>query len=790
MAGRWGDAAPVRLFRRAIEIGIEPAFRAELGLSTKTFSNEWKAAIRASQTPAALGRSNPSEAGEPLLTRDRASARVNVSPALTPDGTRLAFLSSRGVVALELWLADTRTGRITERLVSAASDPHFDALRFIDSAGAWSPDGRKLAFIVIAKGGNRLAILDADSGRIERRIEVSGAGALSHPAWSPDGRTIALSGTEKGVSDLYLYDLDSGRGRRVTDDRFADLQPAWSPDGRTIAFVSDRGPRTDLERLVYGPVGIFLLDVPSGAVRPLPTFSRGRQINPQFTPDGREIFFVADPDGVSDVFRVSVDGGTISRVTRVATGVSGITDLAPALSVARVTGDVAFSVVNGGAFEIRKIAAERARTTALPETTSLEGPRRAAILPPATTRTEAAVSDVALTLTEPASPPDPGRSRSRDRYRPSLGLALVGPGTVGIGADRFGYGLGGAISAYFTDLLGEHQVGVALQGGGQSGQSFGETFGGQVVYLNQARRLHWGGGYSHVPYQSAEIFVTPQTVRVGDQLVSADVVEQFIQTVTADQAALFTRYPLSKTRRFEATAAYTRYGFDLRVERFLVVGGVLEDEEVEDLPAPSSLNLYEGSVAYVGDNSFFGFVSPIRGGRMRLEVGSSFGSLDYRTALIDLRRYSESERIFPLYVGQQTLVRGYGVGDFDAEDCTSGGDSEGCPEFDRLVGSRIGVANLELRFPLLGTEDFGLLRAPGFPAELVAFADAGVAWSKGDSPALRFQRDTIERVPVISAGVAARVLIGGFLPLQVYYAVPFQRPRDRGAWGFLIAPGW
>lgn len=811
VAGRWGDAAPVRLFRRAIEIGLEPAFRSELGLTTEAFSNQWKEAIRSGQAPAALGRSNPSEAGEPLLTRDRASARVNVSPALTPDGSRVAFLSTRGVVALELWLADTRTGRVIERLVSAASDPHFDALRFIDSAGAWSPDGHKLAFVVVAKGGNRLAILDADSGRIERRLEVPGAGALSNPAWSPDGRTIAVSGTEKGVSDIYLYDLDSGRSRRLTDDLYADLQPAWSPDGRTIAFVSDRGPRTDLDRLVYGPVGIFLLDVASRAVRPLATFSRGRQINPQFSPDGREIFFVADPDGVSDVFRVSVDGGSVSRVTRVATGVSGITDLAPALSVARATGDVAFSVVNGGAFEIRKIAADRARTAALPETTSLEGPRRAAILPPANARTETGKSDVALTLTEPASSPDPRRLRARERYRPSLGLAMIGPATVGIGADRFGYGLGGAISAYFTDLLGEHQVGVALQGGAQSGQSFGETFGGQVVYLNQTRRLHWGAGYAHVPYQSAEIFVTPQQVRVGDQIVNADVVEQFIQTVTADQAAVFTRYPLSQTRRFEATAAYTRYGFDLRVERLLIVGGIVEDEEVEDLPAPSSLNLYEGSVAYVGDNSFFGFVSPIRGGRMRLEVGSSFGTLDYQTALVDLRRYffarpltfavrglhygrygadAESDRIFPLYVGQQTLVRGYGVGDFDAEDCTTAGGSEGCPEFDRLVGSRIGVANLELRFPLLGTEDFGLLRAPAFPAELVAFADAGVAWSKGNSPTLRFERDTIERVPVVSAGVAARVLIGGFLPIQIYYAVPFQRPRDKGAWGFLIAPGW
>lgn len=808
VAGRWGDSTAITLFRAAMRGGVEPAFKSVLGLSTKEFSTEWKEAIRSGQGPIAGRRANPAESGEPLLTREGASARINLAPALSPDGSRVAFLSTRGVFDIELWLADARTGKVLRRLVSESTDPHFDALRFIDSAGAWSPDGRKLAFVVFARGGNQLAVLDVDSRDVERRITVPGTGALSNPAWSPDGRTIAISGTVNGMSDLYLYDLESGGTRRLTDDLHADLQPAWSPDGRTIAFVSDRGPTTDFVQLRYGPPGIFLMDVASREIRPLPTFSRGRQINPQFSPDGTEVFFIADPDGVSDVFRVPVSGGAPpSRVTRVATAVSGITDLSPALSVARGTGDVAFSVLNGGAYEIRRIPADRARSAALPELEPPDAPRLAAMLPPAVPRVETATPDVALTISEPASLPESLRAAPRERYRPRLGLAFVGPATVGVGSDRIGYGLGGAISAYFTDLLGEHQVAVAVQGGAQSGQTFGNTFGGQLVYLNQAKRFQWGAGIAHVPYQSAATFVTREPGEPGDQFV----VEQLIETVTSDQVALFSQYPLSQTRRFEATATYTRYGFDLQVERFLVVGGVVEGHEIEELAAPPSLNLYEGAVAYVGDNSSFGFISPVRGGRMRIEAGTSVGTLQYQTALVDLRRYffarpvtfavrglhygrygadAESDRLFPLYVGQQTLVRGYGVGDFEGDECTSVGQSSACPEFDRLVGSRLGVANVEVRVPLLGTEDFGLLRAPFFPTELVGFADAGVAWSKGASPTFRFDRDTIERVPVVSAGVAARVLIAGFLPIQVYYAVPFQRPRQSGVWGFLIAPGW
>ena len=805
IAGRWGDSRAISLFRSAIRGGVEPAFQSVLGLSTKEFSRQWKDAIRSSQGPIAERRSNVADWGEALLTRETASARVNLAPALSPDGSRIAYLSTRGVFALELWLADARTGKVLDKLVSEATDPHFDALRFIDSSGAWSPDGRKLAFVVFARGGNQLAILDVDSRKIEKRVRVPETGALSNPAWSPDGRTIAISGTVKGVSDLYLYDVASGSTRRLTDDLYADLEPVWSPDGRTIAFVSDRGAATDFSRLTYGPTGIFLLDVATAVVRPLPTFAHGRQINPQFSPDGAEIYFIADPDGISDVFRVPVAGGTPFRVTRVATAVTGITDLSPALSVARGSGDMAISILNGGAWEIRRIPAERARAAALPDPDPVDGTRLAAMLPPAAAaREDASRPDVTLTVSEPAPAPESLRGATHERYRPGLGLAFIGPASVGVGSDRIGYGVGGAISAYFTDLLGEHQVAVGIQGGAQSGQSFGNTFGGQLIYLNQAKRFQWGAGLAHIPYQSAATFVSTDPG-------GGTVVEQFVETITTDQVSLFSQFPLSRTRRFEGTVAYTRYGFDLQVERFLVTGNFVEEQGIEDLPAPPSLSLYEGSVAYVGDNSTFGFISPVRGGRMRIEAGTTTGDLEYQTALLDFRRYffarpvtfafralhygrygtdAESDRLFPLYVGQQTLVRGYGVGDFDADECTPVEDSDACPEYDRLLGSRVGVANVEVRFPLLGTEDFGLIRAPFFPTELVGFADAGVAWSKGQTPDLRFETDTIDRVPVVSAGVGVRVLVAGFLPIQVYYAVPFQRPRQSGVWGFLIAPGW
>src|SRR5690606_17912276 len=124
-------------------------------------------------------------------------------------------------------------------------------------------------------------------------------------------------------------------------------------------------------------------------------------------------------------------------------------------------------------------------------------------------------------------------------------------------------------------------------------------------------------------------------------------------------------------------------------------------------------------------------------------------------------------------------------------DGTSGTvDDNPCPEFDRLLGSRIGVANFELRIPLLGVSEFGLIEFPYAPLEIAPFFDAGVAWSSGEDPSFEFSRRTPERVPVFSTGVSARVNLLGFMVLEAYYAYPFQRPDQGWHWGFVMSPGW
>ena len=808
VGGRWGDLATTRLFTRATQVGPQAAMEEILGVDEEQLSKDWQAAIREAYGPVIERRQTPRTAGTRLLPREERANEDYISPVLSPDGSQVAFLSTRNLFGFDLFLADARTGEIQGKLFSADSNPHFDSLRFLDSAGAWSPDGTKFAFVVAARGDNEIAILDVRSRRIDRRIGMEDVGAIRNPAWSPDGRSIVVSASAGGLSDLYLIDVASGSSRKLTDDFWAELQPDWSPDGRSIAFVTDRIAGASPGELRWNAMGIWLLDVASGQMRELVQSPQGAEYNPRFGPGGRDLYFLSNRAGVSDLYRLDVASGTTYKVTNLTTGVSGITQLSPALTVSPADGRVMFSVFHDADYQIHALAPEAARGEAVAAAPDEAVEARAALLPPTQPANRSVVSTYLGQTAVPAAPgPEAGAQPEVAEYRPKLQLDFLGP-SAGIGVSSYGTSFGGEITAFFGDMLGQREVGLAIYGG--SGAI--DEFGGEGYYLNQSRRVQWGVSGGHVPYISAFTTVSSGTVDIDGEQVPATVVQQIRQTVTQDQVSLISRYPLSRTRRFEASVGAAHLGYENELREVVFVGNQEFDRNERDLQSPESLQFYQASFAYVGDNSYFGFTSPARGWRYRFEVEPTFGDLEFQSVTADYRRYffarpvtfavrglhfgrygsdGENDRLTPLYLGRPTLVRGSEIGDIDLSECTQvPGQDNACPEFDRLVGSRIGVLNLELRFPLFGVEGYGLFEVPFLPTELSAFVDAGAAWTKDSTPDVRFDRETIDRVPVVSAGVSARVLLGGFAVLEFYYARPFQRPDEDWVTGFTISPGW
>ncbi len=804
IGGRWGDATVGQVYKTSLQKGWDGALTQHLGMGSDSLSAAWLKSIRETYLPLMQGRAKPNEAGQIVLGQNRESGDMNVSPAISPDGTRLAFLARRNIFTIDLFIADSRTGEVVKQLTGPNIDPHFDALSFIQSSGTWSPDGRKLAYVVFADGDNELAIFDVESGDIERKIKPADLGAIVDPAWSPDGRSIVFSGMKGGVADLYALTLESGAVARLTNDRYAELQPAWSPDGRSIVFATDRGDDTNLETLEFGRMRIALLDVASRQVRLLPGFDGVRHINPQFAPNGQDLFFVAEREGFSDVYRMNLASGAVRQVTRLATGVSGITRLSPALTVARSTGRMLFSVFTDAGYNI--VGRDANETAGTPVATLAAGADGAGVLPPADALGTSVVQQY-LADANTGLPPAATRY-SVKAYNSSLSLDYLGAPFVGVAVGGFGQtGLSGAVAAYFGDMLGDKTIGAVVAAQGEL-----KDVGGVAFYLNAGRRWQYLLGASHVPYTVgfAEVFDT--TVSAGGSgTIPARLFRTNLQRTFIDAGTLTVQYPLSQTRRFEVGGAYTFVSYDMEVqEAFLLPNGEVVERR-RDAPAPSGIDYGKASVAFVGDYSYFAFNSPAAGGRYRFEYAPIFGGLNLHTFLADYRRYflkrpftfamrgmyygrfgkdAESNLLAPLYVGEEYFVRGYSFESFDVTECTGPRNSNACPEFDRLVGSRIGVANFELRIPLLGTQEYGLIPWGLLPIEVSPFVDAGVAMQRDVSTEFKFATNSSARVPVFSTGISSRINLFGYGVLEAYYAYPFQRPAKGGHWGFLFAPGW
>lgn len=164
------------------------------------------------------------------LTRLTVDPWDDITPAISPDGTEIAF-SSRRNGYWDLYLLNLISGETT-RLT--------DTMDY-EANPAWSPDGRWLVFETYRNGNLDLDILSV-SNPIDRYLLTGETSSDFSPAWSPLGRQIAYISNQTGENEVWIADLD-----KIGDDRFSNVSqndqaiethPAWSPDGKSIAWVS------------------------------------------------------------------------------------------------------------------------------------------------------------------------------------------------------------------------------------------------------------------------------------------------------------------------------------------------------------------------------------------------------------------------------------------------------------------------------------------------------------------------------------------------------------------------
>jgi Omp85 superfamily domain/WD40-like Beta Propeller Repeat len=797
IAGHWGDHVIGQLLRnggRRRDIAV--ALQRTLNMNLDTLVARWHAETHALYEPLKSVTAPPETFGPRLVAAKGDGGHYNVSPALSPDGKDVMFLSDRGLFSIDLFLADAQSGKIKRQVTKTAVDPHIQSLQFLQSAGSWGADGRRFIFAGISEGRPILTLYDTERYKTDREVRLSTLDEALNPSWSPDGRQIAFTGLSGGLSDLYLYDLESNDLTRLTSDIFSDLQPVWSPDGRTLAWATDRFT-SDTTLLDIGPYAIGLFDLASRQIRQLPGIQGARHVNPQWSPDGASLYFIADPGGISNVFRADVASGAVNQVTDLFTGVSGITETSPALSVAQRSGRLVYSVFRANGYELYTIDSPQvlAGRPFTPESTEL----MAGALPPIERRNALLVDllkNDTLGLANPAE-------FAVAPYRAGISLTYVGSPTLVAGSNQFGTFVGGGASLYFSDLLGNRNLVTALQVSGSL-----KDVTALVAYQNLRRRVNWSVGVQQIPYVTGNYASGVATVNGEPAFVE----QQLLVRQTNRDLIAGISYPFNEVKRIDLQAGFSNISFDQELHTFatsLNTGQVLIDDE-DDLPAPGDLHLGLGTLAFVYDNSFFGATSPILGQRYRLEVSPSFGSLNYVGALVDYRKYfmpvrpftfatrvmhygrygsdGEDSRLQPLFLGYPGLVRGYSYGSFSGAEChPPPSNPTACPVFDQLLGSRMVVANAELRFPLFGVLGVGTGYYGALPLDFTIFGDAGLAWDTANDPSI-FGSGT--RDPVFSAGFGLRLNLLGFAVAELDLVRPFDRPDEGWVWQLELQPGF
>ena len=212
-----------------------------------------------------------------------------MSPAWSPDGRRLAYVSFENAQP-SIWIQEVFTGK-RQKMTS---------FKGINGAPAWSPDGRYLALTLSKDGNPDIFVLDI--ARRSLRALTRHWSIDTEPAWAPDGKSLVFTSDRGGKPQIYRVSVSGGEARRVTFEGDYNARASYSPDGRLLTMVTRSG----------GAYRIATLDVERGDYR---VMSTGRlDESPSFAPNGSMIIYATRVGGKGVLAAVSTDGRVQQRL--------------------------------------------------------------------------------------------------------------------------------------------------------------------------------------------------------------------------------------------------------------------------------------------------------------------------------------------------------------------------------------------------------------------------------------------------------------------------------------------
>ena len=657
IADRYGEKKIGEILHKITLIGgLGGAIKDILGISLKEFNELWKKSLKKKYW-CQLPSKDEIPSYVRRLTQHKGYA-FNVAPAISPDGSKIAFLSDRNQYE-NMYLMSTIDGKVRRRLVRGGKSSGFESLHIGYGGITWAPSGKEIAFIAKGKGKDWIYIKNVKKRKIVKKFSCD-VDAIFSPSWSPTTPEIAFRGVKNGQADIYVLNINTGNVTAVTNDIYDDITPSWSPDGAYLIFASDRpSPQDTLSALAvsrpypnwhYGLYTLFIMKKNGSSITQTIDERASYVAYPSWVED--RIFFISNRNGTNNLYALNMGTNEAYQIT----------DLVGGVFTPSISSDgqyIAFSlyIKYGWDIFVAKIAEiDKKEST---EPISFPG-------------YYIAIKDDSTGLTSK-----------------KLGLRISPDFVIGEISYGTGYGFVANTAIAISDILGDHRLYIISD----SPYNLIES-NLNIIYWYAKKRINMGVGIFREKYY----YVAGPNTLVSQQFLGS---------------SLLLSYPFDIFRRVElGIDAYSIKYQDHVYHEDPLIGGWWEHKK------PFSVPIFSPYIAYVRDNVIWGFMGPVNGERSRIRLLSTvpvFGALRFNYFELDHRKYiritpgytmalkllnanvwgknvdvpkeihvdnyTYSLTVPKLRIGGIGTLRGYDYGEFE--------------------GKNVGLLNLEFRYPFI-----------------------------------------------------------------------------------------
>lgn len=287
---------------------FEGGIKSTFGFDLEELNDKWKKDQKVLYWPDIELRKEPNEFSKQLTDHTKDGGFYNTSPAISPQGDLIAFISNRDDY-FDVFIMSASDGKIIKKLVKGNTTANFEELHILTPGLCWSPDGKKIALSSKAGASDAIFIFDVKTGK-HQKLDLKLDGIFSVD-WSPDGKKLAFVGLHKHQSDIFIYDLETKKLTNLTNDIFSDSDPHFSHDGKAVFFSSDRGDYTglasreyffDIINHNYKQLDLYRIDIDTREIQRITDLPNSNETSVVASRDGKYLFFISDLNGINNIY--------------------------------------------------------------------------------------------------------------------------------------------------------------------------------------------------------------------------------------------------------------------------------------------------------------------------------------------------------------------------------------------------------------------------------------------------------------------------------------------------------